>query len=106
MTWVSRRLIHQTHSDRGHHYEQREVKEWRVPLRVENRGSTTVSFVLSFAPPPPRVDLATLTQSAIDRGRIVIEAPDVEEVVGPAPSPVSQHIQPLIVRRCRLREAC
>ena len=58
-----------------------------MPFGVENKGSRTVSFVLSFAPPPPNVDLDTMKQSAIDRGRVVIEAGDVEDVVGPVTFP-------------------
>lgn len=58
-----------------------------VPFGVENRGSATVSFVLSFAPPPPNVNLDTMKQSAIERGRVVIDAQDVESVVGPVTFP-------------------
>ena len=53
-----------------------------VPFGVTNSGSGPASFVLSFSPPPPNVDLATMKQAAIDRGRVVIEASDVEGVVG------------------------
>ena len=58
-----------------------------MPFGVENRGSATVSFVLSFAPPPPGVVLDTMKQSSIERGRVVIEAADVEDVVGPVTFP-------------------
>ncbi|MYD05027.1 MAG: cupin domain-containing protein [Acidimicrobiia bacterium] len=58
-----------------------------TPFGVENTGSATVSFVLSFAPPPPNLDLSTMKQSALKRGRTVIEAPDVENVVGPITFP-------------------
>ena len=54
---------------------------------MENRGSDTVSFVLSFAPPPPNVNLDTMKESALERGRVVIEAADVEDVVGPVTFP-------------------
>ncbi len=53
-----------------------------VAFGVTNNGSGPASFVLSFSPPPPNVDLDTMKQSAIDRGRNVIEASDVEGVVG------------------------
>ena len=53
-----------------------------VPVGMTNNGSGAASFVLSFAPPPPNVDLDTMKQAAIDRGRVVIEASDVEGVVG------------------------
>ncbi len=58
-----------------------------MPFGVENRGSATVSFVLSFAPPPPGVDLEKMKEQAIERGRNVIEAADVEDVVGPVTFP-------------------
>jgi len=58
-----------------------------VPFGVENRGSATVSFVLSFAPPPPGVDLEKMKAQAIERGRNVIEPADVEDVVGPVTFP-------------------
>lgn len=58
-----------------------------MPFGVENRGSATVSFVLSFAPPPPGVDLEKMKAQAIARGRNVIEAADVEDVVGPVTFP-------------------
>ena len=54
---------------------------------MENRGSATVSFVLSFSPPPPNVNLDTMKEEAIGRGRNVIEAADVEDVVGPVTFP-------------------
>ncbi len=60
-----------------------------TPFGVENTGDTTVSFVLSFSPPPPGVDLSTMKQSALDRGRNVIDAENVEEVVGPVTFPRS-----------------
>ena len=58
-----------------------------MPFGVENKGSDTVSFVLSFAPPPPNVNLDTMKESALERGRVVIEAADVEDVVGPITFP-------------------
>ena len=58
-----------------------------VPVGVTNNGSSTASFVLSFSPPPPNVDLDTMKQSAIDRGRVVVEPSDVESVVGPLSFP-------------------
>ncbi len=58
-----------------------------VPFGVENQGEQTVTFVLSFAPPPPNVDLETMKQSARDRGRVVIDAEEVEGVVGPVTFP-------------------
>ena len=58
-----------------------------MPFGVENRGSQTVSFVLSFAPPPPGVDLDAMKEQALERGRVVIEAADVEDVVGPVTFP-------------------
>ena len=54
-----------------------------VPFGVENKGAGAASFVLSFAPPPPNVDLDTMKQSALERGRVVIAAGEVEDVVGP-----------------------
>ena len=39
-----------------------------MPFGVENKGSDTVSFVLSFAPPPPNVNLDTMKESALRTG--------------------------------------
>ena len=58
-----------------------------VPFGVDNQGTVTVTFVLSFAPPPPNVDLDTMKESAIERGRVVIEPDDVTGVVGPVSFP-------------------
>lgn len=58
-----------------------------VPFGVENKGSLTASIVLSFAPPPPNVDLDTMKQSALERSRVVTEAGDVKDVVGPVTFP-------------------
>ena len=60
-----------------------------VAFGVTNNGTGPASFVLSFAPPPPNVDLDTMKQSAIGRGRVVIEASDVEGVVGAVAFPNS-----------------
>ena len=53
-----------------------------VPVGMTNNGADPASFVLSFSPPPPNVDLDTMKQAALDRGRVVIDASDVEGVVG------------------------
>lgn len=53
-----------------------------VPFGVENKTDSTASFVLSFSPPPPGVDLASMKETALEKGRVVIDPIDVAERVG------------------------
>lgn len=53
-----------------------------TPFGVENHSGSTATFLLSFAPPPRGIDLATMKEKALGRGRVVIEPADVEERVG------------------------
>lgn len=53
-----------------------------VPFGVANRTGSTASFVLSFSPPPPNVDLESMREKAGERGRVVLDPVDVAERVG------------------------
>lgn len=53
-----------------------------TPFGVANRTQSPATFVLSFSPPPPNINLDSLKQEAIDKGRVVIDAPDVMGRVG------------------------